>query len=256
MAIYEHDVHLTPDPGHSVPPGRRDPWPASPDPLAGEEQGSSRLANILGLPPGDVLTGPTMPQPSAPSGVLPWVLAGMTTLVATLIECRARVAAMTEAGTTGPAPAMQDTAASAATECQPACDLCADVRADLLAALSDAQRQGCGRGVRVEVAAPPGLALGVPTATLRPVLVALLSSAIEHASSDDAPGGRVFIGAMRADREVRIVIIDDGRRASAPLTTEAHASLARLLAVADASLLVDDRPGDGTTMMLCLPDTE
>jgi signal transduction histidine kinase len=81
------------------------------------------------------------------------------------------------------------------------------------------------------------------------VLLALLRTAIEH-----APGGKVFVGAMRADGEMRVVIIDDGPEVAEPLTGDARTSLARLLALSDATLLVDHRPGAGTTVMLCLPD--
>jgi hypothetical protein len=183
----------------------------------------------------------------------------MVTLVTTLIECRARAAATADTATIGAAAATRSPGAQAATERKAATEPRADVRTELLGALSDAQRQAQGRGVRLEVAAPHGLTLGVQPAMLRPLLLALLRAAIEHASDPHTPGagtpgGHVFAGAMRVDREVRIVITDDGRRASEPLTTEAHASLARLLALSDASLLVDDHPGDGTTMMLCLPD--
>ncbi len=101
----------------------------------------------------------------------------------------------------------------------------------------------------MEVEAPRGLTLGVQPGTLRPVLQALLRNAIEH-----APGGKVFVGAIRKDGEMRITIIDDGPVVAEPLTGDARTSLARLLALSDASLLVDHRPGDGTTVMLCLPD--
>jgi signal transduction histidine kinase len=81
------------------------------------------------------------------------------------------------------------------------------------------------------------------------VVLALLRNAIEH-----APGGHVFVGAIRADGELRVIIIDDGPQGAEPLTGDARRSLARLLARSDASLLVDQRPGDGTTVMLCLSD--
>jgi anti-sigma regulatory factor (Ser/Thr protein kinase) len=101
----------------------------------------------------------------------------------------------------------------------------------------------------VEFVVPEGLRPSVPSATLRRVLLCLLCNAIEH-----APDGQVFVGAMRADSEMRVIVIDDGPRVAEPLTGDARTSLARLLALSDASLFVDHRPGDGTTVMLTLSD--
>lgn len=192
-------------------------------------------------------------EPIKPAWVLPMVFSGMTIAVTTLVERRARVVALTGTVAIGGASGMQAPAAHPethpATDRRVAHDPGADLRAELLAALSDARRQARGPGARVEVEAPKGLLSGVRSSTLRPVLLALLCNAIEH-----APGGKVFVGAMRADGEMRVVIIDDGPLVAEPLTGDARTSLARLLARSDATLLVDHRPGDGTTVMLCLPD--
>ena len=183
--------------------------------------------------------------PIKPAWVLPMVFSGMTIAVTTLIDRRARVVALTEAAAVGAASVIQSPAA----ERRMVQDRGVDLRAELLAALSDARRQAGGPCARVEIEAPKGLLSRVRSGTLRPVLLALLRNAIEH-----APGGKVFVGAMRADGEMRVVIIDDGPLVGEPLTSDARISLARLLAMSDATLLVDHRPGDGTTVMLCLPD--
>ena len=183
--------------------------------------------------------------PIKPAWVLPMVFSGMTIAVTTLIDRRARVVALTEAAAVGAASVIQSPAA----ERRMVQDRGVDLRAELLAALSDARRQAGGPCARVEIEAPKGLLSRVRSGTLRPVLLALLRNAIEH-----APGGEVFVGAMRADGEMRVVIIDDGPLVGEPLTGDARISLARLLAMSDATLLVDHRPGDGTTVMLCLPD--
>jgi hypothetical protein len=187
--------------------------------------------------------------PIKPAWVLPMVFSGMTIAVTTLIDRRTRVVALTEAAAVGAASVMQAPTAHPAAERRMVQDRGVDLRAELLAALSDARRQAGGPGARVEVEAPKGLLSRVRSGTLRPVLLALLRNAIEH-----APGGEVFVGAMRADGEMRVVIIDDGPLVGEPLTSDARISLARLLALSDATLLVDHRPGDGTTVMLCLPD--
>jgi len=189
--------------------------------------------------------------PIKPAWLLPMVFSGMTVAVTALVERRARVVALTGTAATGMASIMQMLAAhsTSVAERSQTYDSGVDLRADLLAALSDARRQARGPGARVEVEAPKGLLPQVRSSTLRPVLLALLRNAIEH-----APRGKVFVGAMRADGEMRVVIIDDGPLVAEPLTGDARISLARLLALSDATLLVDHRPGDGTTVMLCLPD--
>jgi hypothetical protein len=195
--------------------------------------------------------------PIKPAWVLPMVFSGMTIAVTTLVERRARVVALTApvplgAASVMPAPVadpVADPAAHPAADRRVADHSGVDLRAELLAALSDARLQARGPGARVEVEAPKGLLSRVRSNTLRPVLLALLRNAIEH-----TPGGKVFVGAIRADGEMRVVIIDDGPEVAEPLTGDARTSLARLLALSDATLLVDHRPGDGTTVMLCLPD--
>jgi hypothetical protein len=184
-----------------------------------------------------------------PAWLLPIVFSGMTIAVTTLIECRSRLVAATGAAMLGGGAALQALAPHPMAERHAAHDAGIDLRAELLAALSDARRQARGPGAYVEVEVPEGLTLSVQPTSLRPVLLALLRNAIQH-----APGGTVFVGAIRADAELRIVIIDDGPVVAEPLTGDARTSLARLLALSDASLLVDHRPGDGTTVMLCLPD--
>jgi hypothetical protein len=191
--------------------------------------------------------------PIKPAWVLPMVFSGMTIAVSTLIERRARVVALTGSAANGVASVTQTPAAHPAPhpamERRVVTDRGVDLRAELLAALSDARRQARGPGARVEVEAPRGLLPRVRSNTLRPVLQALLRNAIEH-----APDGKVFVGATRADDEMRVIIIDNGPLVAEPLTGDARTSLARLLALSDATLLVDHRPGDGTTVMLCLPD--
>jgi len=190
----------------------------------------------------------SMLAPIKPAWVLPMVFTGMTVAVTTLIDRRARLAALTGTTAIGAAPASHPTPRLAANR-QRIHDPGVDLRAELLAALSDVRRQIGGPAARVEVEAPKGLLTRVRSNSLRPVLLALLRNAIEH-----APGGKVFVGAIRADGEMRVVIIDDGPLVAEPLTGDARTSLARLLALSDATLLVDHRPGDGTTVMLCLPD--
>jgi hypothetical protein len=216
------------------------------------------MAAILLVPLDAIFSGLA---PIKPAWVLPIVFSAMTIAVTSLIERRARLLALTGTAAIGAASVMPAAVAHPAANPAPlpaaerrvaydrSYETGVDLRAELLAALSDARRQARGPGARVEVEAPTGLLPRVRSDTLRPVLLALLRNAIEH-----APGGKVFVGAIRADGEMRVVIIDDGPEVAEPLTGDARTSLARLLSLSDATLLVDHRPGDGTTVMLCLSD--
>jgi signal transduction histidine kinase len=189
--------------------------------------------------------------PMKPAWLLPTVFTGMTVAVTTLVDRRTRSTALTQTAAIGGTAAISAPAVKPASARRVCPDARVDLRTVLLGALAAARCQAQGRGARVEVVAPSGLLLHFQPEMLRPVLQALLCNAIQH-----APGGYVFVGAMRADGELRVVIIDDGPQVAEPLTGDARTSLARLLALSDASLLVDHRPGDGTTVMLCLPDAE
>jgi hypothetical protein len=193
--------------------------------------------------------------PMKPVWVLPTVLAGMTVAITDLIERHTRPAALLEAGPVDTAATIPAALENPEPVSLPEMvslilpDAGVDLRATLLSALSDAQCGAPGRAPRVEFVVPEGLLPGVEPAALRPVLLALLRNAIEH-----APDGQVFVGAIRGGCELHIIIIDDGPQAAEALTADARTSLARLLALSDASLFVDHRPGDGTTVMLTLSD--
>jgi hypothetical protein len=211
------------------------------------------MSPLLLLPLDDVLTWLT---PVGPGWVVPSVFACMTVTVTTLMERRAQAAALHRAAAEGaevaaPLPAVLPAMARAIAgdaSSDPAMVVPVDLRAELLGALSEAQQDAERGAVRLEVAIPHGLAPQIAPALLRPALLPLLRNAIDH-----TPGGRVFVGAMRAEGRVRIIIIDDGKQATRPLAAGVRAVLARLLARSDAALVVDHRPGDGTTVMLCLP---
>lgn len=184
------------------------------------------------IPLSDIFAALT-PVPSA--WVLPAVFAAMTVTVTSMMERRRRPAVAH--------PVRRGTPAAA----HPGVDLVAELR--------DAEAEACAEAeagnVRLEFAIPAGLALPATRDAVRPVLRGLLHNAIRH-----APGGKVFVGAMRADGCVRLIVIDDGKARARPIGAELRAPLARLLAGAGAGLVVDHRPGDGTTLVLSLPDPE
>jgi signal transduction histidine kinase len=195
----------------------------------------------------------TLLTPVEPGWVLPVVFMGMTVAISALVERHTRLATLREdavgaaadaTALSAPAPDTEPTAPE-----QASADHCPDIRAELLIALAAVRNHATQCSVRLELAVPNGLAVGIQPVLLRPVLPALLRSAIDH-----APGGRVFIGAMRAEGRVRLVIIDDGPQAAGPLAAEVRKPLARLLVLSTAILVVDHRPDDGTTVMLCLSE--
>jgi hypothetical protein len=180
----------------------------------------------------------------APAWVQSLVFVGMTVSVAVGVEHRARpagvapdapplpVASLVQAPAPVPAPAPQ-----------------VDLQAELRAVLAGVQDAADRLNVQLELAIPAGLVLPTEPGVFQPVLRALLRNAVEH-----TPNGRVFIGAMRADACVRLIVIDDGKTGARPIAAELRKPLARLLAGAGAGLVVDHRPGDGTTLVLSMPE--
>jgi hypothetical protein len=178
-------------------------------------------------------------SPIAPAWVLPLVFIGMTVSVAVGVEHRMRVAVAAPAV---PPPAVAPLVAPVAAARM-------DLHTALRAVLAEVQRDADRLQVQLELAIPAGLLLQADPGAFQPVLRALLRNAVEH-----APGGRVFVGAMRADSCVRIIVIDDGKTGARPIAAELRRPLARLLACSGAGLVVDNRPGDGTTLVLSVPE--
>jgi hypothetical protein len=184
----------------------------------------------------------------APAWVQSLVFVGMTVSVAVGVEQRARLAGNAPAApspivASGVAPVVEVIAPVPASVAQ------AELQAELRAVLADVQDDADRLNVQMELAIPPGLVLRSAPGALQPVLRGLLRNAVEH-----TPNGRVFIGAMRADACVRLIVIDDGKTGARPIAAELRKPLARLLAGAGAGLVVDHRPGDGTTLVLSLPE--
>jgi hypothetical protein len=194
-------------------------------------------------------------RPVQPGWVLPLVFMGMTVTISTLVERRAQATALRKRVAAAAAAAdvadrhREPPAAACDASNGTAADLYADLRTELLVALAGVRDYAKQCGVRLELAVPIGLMVAIRPDLLRPVLPALLRSAIDH-----APDGRVFVGATRAEGRVSLVIIDDGPQTGGPVAAGARGPLARLLVRSTATLVVDHRPDDGTTVMLCLPD--
>lgn len=183
-------------------------------------------------------------SPFAPAWVQSLVFVGMTVSVAVGIEQRVRPAGLAPPAPPPVAPLVEVIAPSVPGPY-------ADLQRELRAVLADVQDAADRLNVQMELAIPAGLSLRGAPGALQPVLRALLRNAVAH-----TPHGRVFIGAMRADGCVRLIVIDDGKTGAPPIAAELRKPLARLLAEAGAGLVVDHRPGDGTTLVLSLPEAE
>jgi hypothetical protein len=183
-------------------------------------------------------------SPAAPVWMLPVVFASMTVSVTTLLERRWRVAGV--APPIAPAAPAPLVAIFSPTKHNPGPIDLRDALAELVA---EVRAEADAQGVRLELAIPSDLMVRSDSPYLRPAVRALLCNAIAH-----APGGQVFVGAMRAEGCVRLIIIDDGKTASRPIAAPLRRPLARLLASSGTGLVVDHRPGDGTTLVLSLPE--
>jgi hypothetical protein len=187
-------------------------------------------------------------SPFAPAWVQSLVFVGMTVSVAVGVEQRARLAGHAAGAPPAP-PSVMPVVEVIAPVAAPVPR--ADLQTELRAVLADVQDDADRLNVHMELAIPTGLLLRSEPGALQPVLRGLLRNAVEH-----TPNGRVFIGAMRADACVRLIVIDDGKTGAQPIAAELRKPLARLLAGAGAGLVVDHRPGDGTTLVLSLPEAE
>ncbi len=100
------------------------------------------------------------------------------------------------------------------------------------------------RGVRMEIAVDPALTVRMEQHQFHELLGAVLTHAI-HAGS-----GHVLLGAMRHAGRVQIAVIDEGSGINREQQVTDLRQAARLAAMQGATLEVDARPGEGTTILL------
>ena len=103
--------------------------------------------------------------------------------------------------------------------------------------------------VRLELAIQPDLELQMAPRSFHEVLDILLVHAMEA-----APGGRVLLGAMRNTGRVQIVVVDSGKGASADVQRAELRSVEETIALLGGRMEIDSRPGQGTTILLRLPE--
>lgn len=121
-----------------------------------------------------------------------------------------------------------------------------DVATEARTVLSLVAELAAQRGVRLEFAVEPGLVVRMALDQFHE----LLGVALTHAIRTD--GGHVLLGAMRHGGRVQIAIIDQGGGTDREQQEANLRPAARLAALQGATLEVDARPGEGTTILLRL----
>jgi len=123
-----------------------------------------------------------------------------------------------------------------------------DVGAELEAALAAVMPHAARSLVALEIAAQPGLRVKADPLGFHEIVTALLLSAIGH-----APCGRVLLTAARLAGEIRIAVTDDGAPPNRETLARSLGEAKRWAALQGASLDIELRPDEGTTVAVHLP---
>jgi len=126
-----------------------------------------------------------------------------------------------------------------------------DVAAEARDVLRQLDGMAAQRLVDLEYAIQPGLTVRADRRAFREILSSLVSTAIEQ-----APCGHVLLGAARTGGRVHIVVCDDGGRSSREMRLNMLQSAEHLAALHGASMEVDIRMDEGTSVFFRLPVTE
>jgi hypothetical protein len=123
-----------------------------------------------------------------------------------------------------------------------------DVTLETTAVMRQFESLAAQRLVGLELAVQPGLAVRTDASALREILGDLVSCAIEQSRC-----GRVLLGAAHIGGRVQITVSDDGAHADRALRASQLRPAERLAALQGATMDVDARAGQGTTVVLRLP---
>lgn len=124
-----------------------------------------------------------------------------------------------------------------------------DLQAEALGALREVDGLAARLSVRLQIAIQPNLSVRADPQGFRRALIHLLESAIGH-----APGGKVLLGARHHGGRVQIAVLDDGQ---GPDRREQEALLRPvecIVALHGGTLQVETRPGQGTLVVMRLPE--
>lgn len=99
--------------------------------------------------------------------------------------------------------------------------------------------------VTLEIAVQPGLKVRADQRAMREILGDIVARAIEQ-----SPCGHVLLGAVRTGNRVRVSVSDDGAGSPRDLQASRLRSAERLTALLGATMEIDAREGQGTTVAL------
>jgi hypothetical protein len=123
-----------------------------------------------------------------------------------------------------------------------------DVATEVGAVLAQCESLAAERLVDLELAVQPGLAVRTDARVLREILNDLVVHAVEQ-----SPCGRVLLGAAQVGNRVQVTVSDAGSGADRAAQASWLRPAERLAALQGATLDVDARIGEGTTVVLRLP---
>lgn len=124
-----------------------------------------------------------------------------------------------------------------------------DVAAEVRAVLGRFDSRASRQFANFDTAMQPGLTARADPATFRQVLAELIGAAVRR-----APCGQVLVVAGRQGDRVQISVSDDGMVLGRNATESALREVAALTALQGGTLDIDVRPGEGTTILMRLPD--
>lgn len=123
-----------------------------------------------------------------------------------------------------------------------------DVASTATAVLQQFESLAAQRFVALEVAVQPGLVVHADPRALHEILGDLVRDAIEQSLCE-----RVLLGAAHVDGRVQITVSDDGVHADRALRAGRLRPAEQLAALHGATMDIDAREGQGTTVVLWLP---
>ena len=124
-----------------------------------------------------------------------------------------------------------------------------DVEAEALGALRQVDALAARNRVQLQIAVQPFLAVHADPGGFRWALIEVLENAIDH-----APCGKVMLGATRHGGRVQIAVLDDGQTPDRLVQEAALRPVERIVALHGGTVQIEVRPGQGTLVILRLPE--
>ncbi len=123
-----------------------------------------------------------------------------------------------------------------------------ELAAEAMALLHRFEALAARRFVALEQAVQPGLAVHMNPSVLHDILGEILTVAIER-----SPGGRVLLTAAQVGCRAQVTVSDDGQESDRNLRANWLRRAQGLAALQGATMDIDARAGQGTTVVLWLP---